>query len=293
MPELLGHSAVKPLSSTELYQEWKNRVVYDDNDFVVCVAASSRTAISGTGKSTLGISLCREFDNSATDWSAEEKATLHAEEATNELYPNLPTQSSILFDESQGTLDSDGVDSRRAMADSVVRMSRATAQYRKRQHSLVIVAQSTDWIDSRMMEMIDRLVLIQEKHPDAGWARAVSFDHYRKDLPGSGRTEERTPSIEDIAWEPLTASDPDYQVIDKLKEQVGDAVPDDPADEEQGDPVKTFAELSVDQRNQLMGEVYEQTNVTQEQLAEIVDLTQQTVQEILADKRKEYRQTAP
>jgi predicted XRE-type DNA-binding protein len=121
----------------------------------------------------------------------------------------------------------------------------------------------------------------------------VSFDHYRKDLPGSGRTEERTPSIEDIAWEPLTADDPDYQVIDELKEQVGDAVPDDPADEDQGDRVKNFSELSVDQRNQLMAEVYEQTNVTQEQLGEIVDLTQQTVQEILSDKREEHRQTAP
>lgn len=286
MPELLGHSAVNPLSNTELYQEWRNRVLYDDNDFVVAVAASSRTAISGTGKSTLGISLCREFDNSETEWSAEEKATLHATEATNELYPNLPTQSAILFDESQGTLDSDGVDSRRAMADSVVRMSRATAQYRKRQHSLVIVAQSTDWIDSRMMEMIDRLVLIQEKHPDAGWARAVSFDHYREDLPSSGRTEERTPSIEDIAWEPLTADDPDYQVIDELKEQVGDAVPDDPADEDQGDRVKDFADLPVDQRDRILAEVYEETSVTQKELANVVGVTRQRVAQVLPGQQK-------
>ncbi|MBS3761207.1 MAG: response regulator [Halodesulfurarchaeum sp.] len=188
----------------------------------------------------------------------------------------------LIFDEAQGTLDSDGVDSRRAMANSVVQMSRAAAQYRKRQHSLIIVSQSTDWIDSRMMELIDRLVLIQEKNPQKGFARAVSFDHYRKDLPSMGGTEERTPAIEDIVWEPLADDDPDYRVIETLKEQVGDVV-DEESEQEPEDVVKDFSELPVDQRNRLMKEVYDEFDITQRELAALTELVPSTVNEILSD----------
>lgn len=280
------------LRQTELYQLWRDRVLYDDNDLIVCIAASSRTEISGTGKSTLAITMARHFDNTDEGFNAEEKATLHATEMAQDLYPNLPSQSALIFDEAQGTLDSDGVDSRRAMANSVVQMSRAAAQYRKRQHSLIIVSQSTDWIDSRMMELIDRLVLIQEKNPQKGFARAVSFDHYRKDLPSMGGTEERTPAIEDIVWEPLADDDPDYRVIETLKEQVGDVV-DEESEQDAEDVIKNFRELPVEQRNQILGEVFHSTSATQKELANTVELTQQRVQQVLADEPpRQHKQTS-
>jgi predicted ATPase len=276
--EPLNETKTNTFTDSELYQLWRERVILDDNDLIVAVAASSRTEISGTGKSTLAIQMARHFDNSSTGFDAENKATLHASEMAQELYPMCESQSALIFDEAQGTIDSDGVDSRRAMANSVVQMSRAAAQYRKRQHSLIIVAQSTDWIDSRMMELIDRLVLIQEKDVRRGYARAVSFDHYREDLPSNGGIKERTPAIEDLLWQPLTEQDEDYQTIERMKEQVGDAGEDV---EEVKDVVKSFGDLPVKQRNRLVREVYRNLDCSQSEMADLVDLSQQRVNQIV------------
>jgi len=179
----------RDFSETNLHSTWERRVKKSDNDFIIGIAASSRTPISGTGKTTLAIRLARHFDDSADGFDASEKAALSSEAVSEDLIPELPQRSSIIFDEAQGTLSSDGVDSRRAMANAVVDMARSAAQFRKRQHTLLVVSQSSDWIDSRMMDLLDRLIIIQER------GRAVVYDHYRDDLPNSGQSREyrRTP----------------------------------------------------------------------------------------------------
>lgn len=218
---------VQALQSSNLYQEWRDQVIRDDNDFIVAIAASSQTTISGTGKTTLAIQLAQQFDNSDTGFDAEKKASLDSEHIAEDLYPDLPQQSAIVFDEAQGTLGSEGVDSRKAMANAVIRMARAAATFRYKQHSLVIVAQSTQWLDSRMMDLIDRLVLIQEKKPDDEYARAIVFDHYRDDLPSNSSASEYTPAIEDIYWEPSPANHGDafqtaYEELHELKERTAE-----------------------------------------------------------------------
>jgi len=199
-----------------LYRLWERRVKKSDNDLIIAIAASSRSPISGTGKTTLAIRLARQFDATDGGFDGEQKASLDSEVVAEELIPELERKSSIIFDEAQGTLASDGVDSRRGMANAVVRMARAAAQYRKRQHTLLIVAQSTDWIDSRMMDLIDRLVLIQER----GYAKV--YDHYRDDLPSASASNEYTPVKERIQWRSLPSDDPDYEALDNLKEQAND-----------------------------------------------------------------------
>jgi hypothetical protein len=215
-PEWESDQTAPPFSESDLHQTWHDRVVESDNDFIVAITASSRTPISGTGKTTLAIQLARHFDRSETGFDAEEKASLSSEKVAQTLIPELPERSGIIFDEAQGTLASDGVDSRRGMADAVVKMARAAAQFRKRQHSLVFVSQSTNWIDSRMMELLDRLIIIQER------GRATVYDHYRHDLPSADSAKEFTPAVEDIYWDALPPSDEDYQTLDRLKEQAND-----------------------------------------------------------------------
>lgn len=214
----------------DLYETWEDRMA-SGNDYIVAIAASSRTEMSGTGKTTLATQLCRTFDDSETGFDATEKATLSSDEVTNQLYPNAEPRSAILFDEAQGTANSDGVDNRRAMADEVMKMSRAAATHRWKQITLVIVSQSTRWIDSRMLDILDRLILIQEKNHDEGWARAVIFDHYFRDLPSSGKGE-RTPAIEDIYWYPLPEDDPDYKELHEMKARAGDPTNGSDGDDE-------------------------------------------------------------
>jgi hypothetical protein len=212
-------AAVMDFEKLNLSQTWHDRLS-SGNDMIVAIAASSKTEMSGTGKTTLGLQLCRKFDASPSPFDATEQATLSSEDVADTLYPNLEPRSAILFDEAQGTAQSDGIDNRRAMADAVVKMSRAAATYRYKQHPLIIIAQSTRWIDSRMMDIIDRLILIQETDQDKGYGRAIVFDHYFDDL--SSDKQEYTPAIEDIYWRPLPDDDPDYIAMHEMKQAAGD-----------------------------------------------------------------------
>jgi hypothetical protein len=223
-----------------LHRLWERRVKKSDNDLIIAIAASSRSPISGTGKTTLAIRLARQFDATDGGFDGEQKASLDSEVVAEELIPELEPKSSIIFDEAQGTLASDGVDSRRGMANAVVRMARAAAQYRKRQHTLLIVAQSTDWIDSRMMDLIDRLVLIQER----GYAKV--YDHYRDDLPSASASNEYTPVKERIQWRALPSDDADYEALDNLKEQANDKE----TEEQAVDKSRQIAKAAVAYRDQ-------------------------------------------
>jgi hypothetical protein len=244
LPGLNGHGTVTPdepqpdstltdFSTTDLHRTWRERVVNDDNDFIVGIAASSRTPISGTGKTTLAVKLAEHFDQTERGFVARNKAALDAGTVANDLIPELEAQSAVVFDEAQGTLGDDGVDSRRGMASSVIDMARSAAQFRKRQHTLLLVTQSTGWIDSRMMELLDRLILIQEKNADAGFARAIVFDQYKRDLPG-GDQATRTPAIEEIHWGPCARDNRNYAELDRMKEEATE----DGGDGDSGGPDK-------------------------------------------------------
>jgi hypothetical protein len=215
----VGQTATE-FSKTDLQRTWKERVIHDNNDFIVGIAPSSRTAISGTGKTTLAVKLAEHFDQTSRGFVARDKAALDAGTVANDLIPDLEARSAVVFDEAQGTLGDDGVDSRRGMASSVIDMARAAAQFRKRQHTLLIVTQSTSWIDSRMMELLDRLILIQEKNARKGYARAVVFDQYKRDLPG-GDQSTRTPAIEEITWGACDPDNRNYAELDRMKESSG------------------------------------------------------------------------
>jgi hypothetical protein len=266
---------VGALERSELYNTWEQRVVRDDNDFIIAIAASSRTALSGTGKTTLGVTLAEHFDRSPGGFVADEKAALDSETVANDLIPDLPQQSAIIFDEAQGTLASDGVDSRRGMASAVVDMARAAAQFRKRQHTLIVIAQSTDWLDSRMMDLIDRLVLIQEKRPRDEYARAVTFDHYRDDLPSNTTAKQYTPAIEDIYWEPVPLDSDNYRAMDRMKEEAGGT--DDNSSKEED------KELSDAQRKELARTLYEEYGHSQDAVAHhpMIDRSQAWVSKVV------------
>lgn len=269
-PVLDQQASAKPFEQSELLATQRDRI-REDNDMIVCISPSSKTEGSGTGKTTMGIRACRWFDMKDSAWDAEKQASLDSTVVAEKLYPDLPAGSAILFDEAQGTLDSDGVDARRAMSDAVVRMARSAAQHRTKHHTLVMVTQSTQWLDSRMMDIIDRLVLIQERDFEREWARAVTFDYYYDDL-GSSKNE-YTPSIEDIYWRPLSTDDPDYQHIEKLKLDHDEEqdINDDEADDE-----PEFVQQRVDVANEL----YHERGFEQSEIADILDRTQSWVSQV-------------
>lgn len=215
----LGEMPSPTQETKSLRESWlgrlhTQRVLQSDNDFLVAVAPASKSAVSGVGKTTLGIRLAREFNVSDEKWQAKKAATLEAGALVDDILRNeedVPNRYSVLADEMQGTLSSDGADSRRGMANSVIKLSRALATLRYRQLSIVFVTQSTDWIDQRVRKLLDALILIQRP----GFAKV--FNVYENDL--SSRRKEYTELRQTLEWDPLPGDDEDYQHLHRLKRQ--------------------------------------------------------------------------
>jgi len=209
---------INSFKESPLYERWHRQVVQSDNDFVIVIAAASKSAMSGVGKTTLGIGMSRWFDLTDGGFSAEQKATLSAHEFARELLANrerVQHQSSIIFDEGQGTLAESGADARRSMAQSVMDVTTALSTMRFRQLTSIIITQSTKWIDKRVDEVMDAMVLIQDS--SGGTIRAEVFDTYYNDLD-----EQNTRYVEHldtITWPKIPKEDPDYSHLHELKEK--------------------------------------------------------------------------
>lgn len=259
---------------TNLHATWEKRM-RSDNDFIIAIAASSTTEMSGTGKTTLAIQLARHFDDSPTPFDASEQATLSSEEVAEEMLPDLTPRASIVFDEAQGTAQSEGVDARKAMANEVIKLSRAAAGYRYKQPTLIISTQSTRWLDSRLMDLIDRIILIQETNHEEGWARAIVFDHWFDDLANERR--EYHPAKEDIFWRPLPGDDDDYETLHRLKEEASQ--PSDDEDEGDDDAVALSEIKDKLKKNDTVSDVlhwnggHNKWSISDEKLRDHFDLT--------------------
>jgi hypothetical protein len=211
-----------PFKKSPLYQDWHSKVMQSDNDYTIVIAASSRSAISGVGKTTLGLTLTRYFDRSKTAWNAEDKATLSATEFSKDLLTDpedggkqVPTKSAVIFDEMQGTLSGDGVDARRSMADSVKDVTTAIATLRYRQLTSVLITQSTQWIDKRVDDLLDALILIQPTDDASDGVRGAVFETYYNDL--SNNPTRYTDRMGSFTWPEI--SDEDYDALHQMKAQ--------------------------------------------------------------------------
>lgn len=195
---------------TWLHDIHESRVVNGSNDLIIGIAGASISPGSGIGKTTKGIRLCRRLDCSGEGWN-HEKATLDSHEFARGLMNDasrLPSKSSVLFDEGTGTLDSDGADARRSMAGSVMDVTKALATLRYRQITAVIILQDMAWVDQRLRDVLDVLILIQEP------GRAVIFHPYKNDLKPSTKYNDRKG---ELVWNPLPDDDEDYARLHEMK----------------------------------------------------------------------------
>lgn len=223
---------MRPFTKSPTYEYWHQRVVQSDNDFIVVVAAASKSAMSGVGKTTLAIALARWFDRSTRGFEAETKSTVSAQRFARDLLADdeeVQDQSAIIFDEGQGTLNSGGADARRSMAQSVMDVTTALSTMRFRQLTSIIVTQSTDWIDKRVDQVMDIMILIQDS--TGGTIRAEVFETYYNDLDADNTRY--VEHLDTITWPDLGEDDPDYRYLHKLKED--SATGDLPGGEEEED----------------------------------------------------------
>lgn len=253
-PELQTGHLEEPFEEGQLYRKYKRRVLDSDNDFIVVIAASSKSGMSGVGKTTAAVSAARYLDASPQGFNAENKSTLDPGTFAKELLVNqerVPNKSAIIFDEAQGTLSSNGADARRSMAQSVMDITTALSTMRFRQCTAIIVTQSTKWIDKRIDDVLDALFIIQERKPGAP-IRAEVFETYYNDLELSPKRY--TEHIDSVTWPALDSDDPDYSYLHDLKERSALNELDEAgeADEEETLPKETQIQIAQELRNKGM-----------------------------------------
>lgn len=246
---------------SQLYELYNKRILSGNpDDLVVVIAPSSKTGVSGVGKTTFGLQLAKRMDQSTGGFNAEEKATLSSQELAHSIYPDMESKSAAIFDEAQGTMQSSGMDSRRGMAQDNIDALRAVVLNRNNNCALIIITQSTRWIDSRMMETIDALLLIQRK------GMAKHYQYYRDDLNFQGSSE-YTPSIEKLHWQPLPSDDEDYQALEQMKEKAKERGGGEDSEPSNPDEIKRQKKIEIAQNMREDG-------MTIAKIAEVVDMSE-------------------
>ncbi len=242
-----------------LYQKWADGVLRADNDFIMVVTAASKSRVSGVGKTTAAIDFARAFDVSDDGFSAENQSTLDISEFSRGILANperVADRSAAILDEAQGTLAGTGVDARRSMAADVMEIPTALATLRYRQLTAIIVTQNAGWIDKRVDNVIDALVIIQPRRSHEE-VRAKVFETYYNDLEKN--SSRFTELLCTLTWDPIPKDDPDYQHLHELKE--ASAEDEIKADEEEAD------EMSLKERQKQFAQELRDRGLTLREIA--------------------------
>lgn len=245
------------LEDTQLCEDWYRRTqVGDPNDYVIAITATSQSGTSGVGKTTLAVTLAEQFDASESGFDASKNAVVgDAFEFAYSTYHEAEKRSALVFDEAQGTLSDSGMDSRRGMGEGPLSAIRAVASYRFKRCTPIIVTQSPRWIDSRMLEQIDALLVIQEK------GLAQHYGHYIESL-NFKNPKDFTPRIEPIYWEGLPTGNKNYAGMEQRKQ--------DSLQKGGGDDGND--ELTSEQKKEIACRMREQGHIL-ETIAEVVDMS--------------------
>lgn len=263
------------IEGTALYQRWEHRVAHEPtNDYLICISPSSRTAVSGTGKTTLATGLAKKFDLSPDGFDAGKKATLSAGTLGYDIIPDVAEGSAVILDEAQGTPGGgSGLNSRRAMKTETIETIGSILANRDKRLTVILVVQRYEQLDPTIYPMTDSWLLIRRgpSDPDGPIAahHMVTVEDYDLQSP-----DVKTPRLELLSWPSLPDDDEDYRMMEKKKQLAktkggGDGEEDD-----------TPGEIPKPLRDEKIKHLYED-GVTQDTIADTFDLTQPTVSEII------------
>jgi hypothetical protein len=208
------------MKKTKLYRRWFQRIKEPPtNDFLLVLSASSKSAVSGTGKTTVATGLAKTLDSSVSGFDAESQATLSAGELGYEIIPSVENRSAVIIDEAQGTPGAgSAMNKRRSMKTETIETISSILANRDKGLTIIVVVQQFQMLDAWLLPLVDAWLLIRRGpgHPQGELAthHKVQVDDYDLQSPTL-----KTPAIEDLRWPPLPADDPDYAVMERKKQE--------------------------------------------------------------------------
>lgn len=262
-----------PWRASKLYYDWyKKTQVGETNDFVLAVSASSRTGVSGTGKTTLETHLGREFDTSPDGFDAKLKGTVDVRELAYERLPKIPDNSAVVGDEIQGAPGTEGLDARRGMRQSSIDAINSILANRDKSLTVILGAQIIQMLDKRLYPLLDAWLLIR-KEPGDPDGPLVTYHKVHTDDYNLKSQDWKTPAVEDLTWPRIPHDDPDYKHLNKLKQKAKDRDGDDDGQPPSEEPkhirnrrIKSLVKEGVPQN--VIAETY---GVTQSRVSQIAN----------------------
>ena len=235
--------------------KWRNKRHAEGRDFKLLITA--RDSATGTGKTSLAVWLAH-----AWDWNGynPDNATVFVNEYLAR-YMEAPQGSVLIMDEAEQ------LDSRRSMSNKNVNFANKWQQLRYRQVDSILTLPTTSALDKRLEELADAWINVH--HRGFGVVHRIKVDDYDKSLY---RQQSHA-----ITW-PDMDDHPMKVYLDRRKDEMAKgAVYDDDDAEEVVDPEKIRKET----RDELLRGIYNETDVTQEQLAGPAKISRRRVSQII------------
>jgi hypothetical protein len=208
------------MRDSQYYKDWYDRVVRPPrNDFLTVISPSSKSAVSGTGKTTMGVGIGKRTDTSRSGFDADAQFTLNAGEFAYDIIPDSEPGSAVGIDEAQGTPgEGSGLNSKRAMKTTTMEAIGSVLANRDQHYHIIVIVQDFSSVTPDLYPAVDAWLLIRHgpgepKGPLATYHKVHTDDY---DL---GSNKVKTPAIEDVSWPPLPKSDPDYKTMEQKKQK--------------------------------------------------------------------------
>jgi len=255
---------------TELFREKRQK----NQDFSVIVSDSNNRR--GTGKTTLSLQLARELDQT-DEGLTPEKVALSPQEV-QKAYVELPKGSALVLDEAEAGLSKYEASSRsnKAMRE-VVSMGRIEEKY------LILNLPASSELDRDLKKLCDFWLLVKRRGLVQG--HLLNWNNYKE--------QPRTPKAGEYTWSPIDATEDDellevYTYLTKEKQahlrgerDESDQLVSPGEVSEQVEAARSEAETQ--KRNELAKRFYENTELTQKEIADTIGLSRSRVADILTE----------
>ena len=253
---------------TRLYQ----KRIANSQDLAIIV--SDHQNRRGTGKTIFSLKLASLMDRTEEGITTE-KVSVGPEELT-EAYLELPKGSALVLDEAESGLSKYEAASavNRAMRE-LVSMGRIQEKY------LVLNLPASSELDRDLKALCDFWFMVQNKGTALG--HHLNWNPYKE--------EPRTPKTEEWNWTDIPEGTELREVYDYLTEQKLAHLRGErdgssqriPASEVSGMVAKAEKEAKSKKRNEVLTEVYQETELTQKELSSAVGLSRSRLADIVTD----------
>lgn len=250
---------------------YRSRVA-NNQDLVTLISDSSNNR--GSGKTVLSLILASYLDRT-DEGITEAKVAIDPGELTD-AYLEQPRGSALVLDEAEAGLSKYRAGSAVNMAmRELVSMGRIEEKY------LVLNLPASSELDRDLKALATAWVMVQSK--GQAQCHALSWNPYKE--------EPRTPKLGRISWDDIDSDHRlrdvyDYLTKKKMAHLRGDADNSSQritATDAQQMVAKAKDEASTTTRNSLLTTIYRDTNLTQRELSDAVDLSRSRLADIVSD----------